>query len=41
MKTRESLRKNLWLLAFAGLQVLALWRGFGAWLFHPARPDVQ
>lgn len=41
MKARESLQRRLWLLAFAGLQLVALWQGFGEWLFHHGLPHAR
>lgn len=41
MKARESLQRKMWLLAFVGLQLVAFWQGFGAWLFHHGWPDVR
>lgn len=41
MKTRDSLQRKYWLLAFIGLQALALWRGFGWWFLQPERLHVQ
>jgi hypothetical protein len=38
MKARESLQRKLWLLTFAGLQLVALWQGFGEWLLHSGAP---
>ena len=41
MKARESLQRTMWLLAFAGLQLVALWQGFGEWLLRSGAPDVR
>ncbi len=41
MKARESLQRRLWLLAFAGLQLVALWQGVGAWLLQAGVPGVR
>jgi hypothetical protein len=41
MKARDVLQRKMWLLAFAALQLAALWQGFGEWLLHRGSFDVR